>query len=289
MHRPWKELWGVGFRVPGAAGGLVRPLHVGRETTSSPAYRSEGRLRRKERHCIFYYVLGGCVRTWRGRRSWTVPAGSGFLHIVNEPDGGYGYPRAAREPLEFLWFGFAGGGAREIVAGMIARHGPVYRLPPAHPAIRRLAGFQARAGSAVRLRPLEGARLVMDLLADLEAAAGSDSPGSRSEALAERAMKLIEGRCDGISSVKQLSGLLHVSREHLSRTFREVYDASPAVHLRRARMVAAARLLKETDLPVKEVARRLGCDRPANFARVFRDVIGSGPLEFRRRGVVPLF
>ena len=42
-----------------------------------------------------------------------------------------------------------------------------------------------------------------------------------------------------------------------------------------------AGLLKETDLPVREIAFQTGYDDPLNFSRMFRKVCGVSPTQFR--------
>jgi AraC-like DNA-binding protein len=48
------------------------------------------------------------------------------------------------------------------------------------------------------------------------------------------------------------------------------------------RMVQARRLLTETDLPVADVARRVGLSDAGYFARVFRNSNGTTPRAWRR-------
>ena len=47
------------------------------------------------------------------------------------------------------------------------------------------------------------------------------------------------------------------------------------------RISEARRLLKETDLPVREIAFQTGYDDPLNFSRMFRKVCGVSPTQFR--------
>jgi AraC-like DNA-binding protein len=48
-------------------------------------------------------------------------------------------------------------------------------------------------------------------------------------------------------------------------------------------MRRARRLLAETDLPVREIATRLGYEDPLYFSRVFRKVVGLPATAYRER------
>ena len=51
--------------------------------------------------------------------------------------------------------------------------------------------------------------------------------------------------------------------------------------LTRARMARAAELLVSTDIPVKEVARRVGYHEPSQFTKAFKRAYAATPSEFR--------
>ncbi len=51
------------------------------------------------------------------------------------------------------------------------------------------------------------------------------------------------------------------------------------------RIAEARRLLAETDLPVAEVARRVGVPDPGYFSRLFRRAHGASPRKWRGRQV----
>ncbi|HOX07291.1 MAG TPA: AraC family transcriptional regulator [Planctomycetota bacterium] len=278
------ELWSTAFDVVRPLDSLPRPQRAATSVQTSPSYRLEGRRRRAEKHCIFVHVLGGCMEIWRSGRTWRVPAGQGFLNIINEPGSGYGYPADAREPLYLFWFGFIGGPSREIVREMLDRHGPVYTLSPERDPLRRLLALRRPEGESCRMGAYSGARLVVDVLAALGESAESQCGEPREHPLVERLGARLGADPAGSWSVKELARGLGASREHLSRVFRAERGQPLAAHLRKQKLASACRMLKETDLTVKQIAARLGYDRPDNFARMFRSGLGMTPGEYRRSG-----
>ena len=71
------------------------------------------------------------------------------------------------------------------------------------------------------------------------------------------------------------------SPRQLRRAFSEIRGMSFRSFLTRARMARAAELLVSTDIPVKEVARRVGYQEPSQFTKAFKRVYGVTPSEFR--------
>jgi AraC family transcriptional regulator of adaptative response / methylphosphotriester-DNA alkyltransferase methyltransferase len=72
------------------------------------------------------------------------------------------------------------------------------------------------------------------------------------------------------------------SERQLQRVFAELADSAFRDELAAVRMQHAARLLHTSDLPVSEIARRVGYRQSAQFAKAFRRHHGSSPSAFRR-------
>lgn len=74
-----------------------------------------------------------------------------------------------------------------------------------------------------------------------------------------------------------------VSPTSLKTYFRRVYGSTPANFARSFRMRKAAEMLETTTMPVSEIALSLGYNNPSKFAAMFRQAMGTNPLEYRRR------
>jgi two-component system response regulator YesN len=76
-----------------------------------------------------------------------------------------------------------------------------------------------------------------------------------------------------------------MSRFHLARTLTTQTGDGFRVHLHRARIRAAERLLRGTTLSVKEVAATVGYNDTTQLCRHFRKFRGTSPARFGARGV----
>lgn len=95
--------------------------------------------------------------------------------------------------------------------------------------------------------------------------------------------------------VARLARVSVVSEAHFARSFKQAFGLPPHRYLLTRRIERASALLRDTDLPITEIAYRTGWESLGTFGRTFRDVTGESPSEFRARtqsrvaalGVVP--
>ena len=83
-------------------------------------------------------------------------------------------------------------------------------------------------------------------------------------------------------SVQQLSQLMAMERSVLYRRMQSLTQMSPSDYIRSVRMSVAARLLRETSIPIQEIAYKTGFSTTKYFNRVFKDLFGASPTEYRQ-------
>ena len=79
-----------------------------------------------------------------------------------------------------------------------------------------------------------------------------------------------------------------MSRRSFDRHFKAATGTTPAQWIRHQRLLAAARLLEESDLPVETVARRCGHPSAAALRPHFTAAFGVPPATYRRTFRVPV-
>ena len=107
---------------------------------------------------------------------------------------------------------------------------------------------------------------------------------SQSPELLRRLLRA-KDRMDGASHeewpIPRLAQVSAVSSAHFARSFKQAFGLPPHRYLLTRRIERATALLRETDLPVTEVALHTGWKSLGTFGRIFRDITGASPGEFR--------
>jgi transcriptional regulator GlxA family with amidase domain len=83
--------------------------------------------------------------------------------------------------------------------------------------------------------------------------------------------------------VRRLARVSAVSEAHFTRSFKEAFGVPPHRYLLTRRIERATALLRDTELPITQVAFQAGWGSLGTFGRTFRDVTGDSPGEFRAR------
>lgn len=81
--------------------------------------------------------------------------------------------------------------------------------------------------------------------------------------------------------IHRLAQVSAVSEGHFARSFKEAFGAPPHRYLLTRRIERAVALLRDTDLPITEVAFQTGWKSLGTFGRIFRDITGKNPGSLR--------
>jgi transcriptional regulator GlxA family with amidase domain len=83
--------------------------------------------------------------------------------------------------------------------------------------------------------------------------------------------------------VQRLADVSGVSEAHFARSFKQAFGVPPHRYLLTRRIERATALLRDTDLPITEIAFATGWESLGTFGRTFRDVTGESPGTLRTR------
>ena len=121
------------------------------------------------------------------------------------------------------------------------------------------------------------------LLREQTPASSPDQPSQATaeEDICEIAKRELDAHIDSPYSLDQLNSKVFVSKGYLRRIFKKKYGESPLTYLLHKKLDVAEELLKITDLPIQEVARKVGIDNPFYFSTLFTRKKGLSPAKFR--------
>ncbi len=83
-------------------------------------------------------------------------------------------------------------------------------------------------------------------------------------------------------SLDVLAELFYINKFYLSRCFKEQFGLTINSYLTQVRITHAKQLLRFTDQSIEEIGNLCGIGDPNYFARLFRQIEGLSPGEFRR-------
>jgi len=97
----------------------------------------------------------------------------------------------------------------------------------------------------------------------------------------QRVLACVEARLAEPIQVKELADEIHMSPFHFARMFKLSTGHAPHAYITRQRMDRAKSLLATTQLPLQEVASRVGYQTQAHFTGVFHRYVGTTPRVYR--------
>lgn len=109
-------------------------------------------------------------------------------------------------------------------------------------------------------------------------------PSTGGDATALRARDFIRINASAAIGVPEIVRHLQVSRRQIETRFRETFGQSLLDEIQAVRMTLAEKLLRETELPVKDVFKACGNQTPQHFRRLFKARHGVTMLQYRKGG-----
>ena len=179
------------------------------------------------------------------------------------------------------------------VSGDVDRAHPVQRLVGRREGYEILAAREpqaalgdvrravAMANRPAKASPIEREALLTLILSQLAARDASRQTASESSIDFGRVTQWISGHLHQQITLDELAAVAGCSTSHFRAAFTQQFGQSPGVFVRNARHLEAARLLRETRLPIKQIALKLGYDDLAHFYRFFQRIAKLTPKAYR--------
>ncbi|WP_276352068.1 AraC family transcriptional regulator [Cohnella caldifontis] len=256
---------------------LRLPLYltsVGHWTHQDPVHRAEGFP-----DFQWLQVLSGEGQLTVGSRRMTVKAGQGMCLYPNVP---HRY-EASKSPWGLYWVSFSGELAepllREAGIGECGVFGTVRpELAVAH--LRGLYELASSSGGSFAGREFSKRlyAMLLDVRGVLE---GFGADGQQMARLAP-VLRLIDEQMHRSLTLAEMADAAGTSPQHLCALFRQALEMRPVEYLNRERIKRSKELMfRESGLPIREIARRVGFDHASYFGAVFKRLEGQSPERFK--------
>lgn len=96
-----------------------------------------------------------------------------------------------------------------------------------------------------------------------------------------RTIAYIQDHLEQTLSLPTLAAVAQTSPAHFARLFKQATGRTPHQYVITCRMAYARRLLVETDMPLSEIAPRVGCADQSHFTALFRKHVSVTPQVYR--------
>ena len=84
-------------------------------------------------------------------------------------------------------------------------------------------------------------------------------------------------------TLESLADMSMMSRSSFAAQFKEAFGRSAMDFVKEVRLRAAARMLVQTDVPIKSICTKVGYDSRSHFTRAFGDLYDTTPGEYREK------
>ncbi len=232
-------------------------------------------------HYLVHFVLSGRGRFSMGGKEYMLEQGCGFLI---PPDELAFYQADAKDPWTYVWVGFHGGMAKELMESMgfsVAR--PVFKSDKEKELYQAVSDMMEHNtfGIANDLRRNGQLQLFLSLIAE---SAHIEEKGETDKAdyYVRRAVEFILSNYCNPIKVTDVADYVCINRSYLYTLFKNALDISPQQFLSTFRLTKAQELLELTDLPVESIALSCGYSDPIVFAKSFKQMKKLSPSSYRK-------
>lgn len=231
-------------------------------------------------HYLIHFVTSGKGTYTAGDREFDLRAGDVFLAY---PGTVISYRADRIDPWEYRWVGFAGSDAALIMDSTdFSPACPVlYGIPYGEQLRERLRQINRAFGNSFQNAVEMTGELYLTLNLFVANASHGTGTGSSDSAGVRKAMDFIDSHYSYAVSIEDVAAFVGVSRSTLFRQFKKFMHCSPKEYLDSYRIRRAARLLRETDLPVASIAASVGYENGLYFSRAFHARQSVSPTQYR--------
>lgn len=118
--------------------------------------------------------------------------------------------------------------------------------------------------------------------ADIEPVSQHAAAPAYNDPLVNDAIELIWSHSHRKISVSAIAGALSTTRRTLIRRFNRAAGRTVSQEITRCRVERAKRLLRETNIPIKQIAFKVGFSSPERMSKVFRRELNTSPCLYRQ-------
>lgn len=182
---------------------------------------------------------------------------------------------------ECIWCHFDGITARSYYNCVVSRLGNVFSMPDSYPVLSRMTAIlKIFYGSALVQEPLLS-KYLTDILTEFLLYTPMHVHSHSYVSMAEETITYINEHFREQITVEELASRVGLSQYHFIRSFKKETGFTPHEYLVNTRIATARYLLKNTQLPVKDICFASGFSSESVFCGAFKKNQGTTPVQYR--------
>ncbi len=232
-------------------------------------------------HFMIHYVMSGKGSFTIGGKKYPLTEKYGFLIV---PDELAYYVADEDDPWTYVWIGFGGRRAQEIVSQLgLSLQQPVFKSDKSKDIYNLVKDMMDHNTFSVEdaLRRNGLLSLFLSVIASGLSVTPKSDFGSANDYVTRAQAYVRSNYCNPIK-VTDIADYVCINRSYLYTLFQNALGISPQQYLSRYRIAKAVELLQLTSLPIESIAISCGYSDPLVFSKAFRQEKGLSPSAYRK-------
>ena len=232
-------------------------------------------------HYLIHFILNGKGRFSIGGKEYLLERGCGFLI---PPEELAFYQADEQNPWTYVWVGFYGSMARELISSMgLSATSPVFQSDKEEEFYQAVTDMMEHNtfGIANELRRNGQLQLFLSLIAE-SAHIEEKGEADKADNYVRRATEFILSNYRNPIKVTDVADYVCINRSYLYTLFKNAMGISPQQFLTTFRISKAQELLELTSLPIESIALSCGYSDPLVFAKSFKQIKKMSPSAYRK-------
>lgn len=251
--------------------------HSGRDTCN-PGYCYGPAVRH---FYLIHYVISGKGRYTTGGNTYQLGKGDAFIIFPNEITS---YIADEQDPWSYCFFAFDGDGCPDILARTAFSKDNLTISLDNDSLIDLIEETTTTLNHPMPnadLYALSQLLKMLKIFADhAHRGAAAKEPHMRS--YVQQILDYIHFNYANALTISDMANTLSLNRSYFYRIFKEETGLSPSEYLNGYRIDRARQLLKDTNMPIGQIAVSTGFNTFSSFSRLFQIKYGQSPREFRK-------
>ena len=230
-------------------------------------------------HYLIHFILDGEGDFQVNHTTYHLKSGQGFLI---EPDYLTTYTSDQQHPWTYIWVGFSGSNAKQIVDSLgLSQENPIFSCN----AGEKLKKYEMEMLQHNHLHASDFYRtqgmfyLFISAIAD---AMKDQAPTTDANTYVQHAISYIHNHISEPILVEEIADYVGLNRSYLSVLFKKNVGMSPIQYLQTCRLSKARNMLSTSKLSVESIACSCGYQKAESLIKVFRQTYHTTPAAYRK-------